>query len=233
MNVRKAGVAVRSDRTRGASFAFTAATNSPISGRAPTRHEVGAHVVRVVVEHAHSAAPELAAAVDIGAEVQQRIDHRSIVAAEDDGRGGVEGWTVDRGAQLGLLRQQSTNRRHVAGSDGFLERLHPPFILVPGPRLYGRADSIQSSSGSNLHRAHPCFRADAVAGVSASRPARPLRRDVIETLFWTSCRPGSALAISPMSRLVRLCCTTPVSVTRPFSERTSTSAVPGSKSSAS
>jgi hypothetical protein len=35
MNVRKAGVAVRSDRTRDASLAFTAATKSPISGTAP------------------------------------------------------------------------------------------------------------------------------------------------------------------------------------------------------
>jgi hypothetical protein len=100
----------------------------------PTRNEVGAHVVRVVVEHTHGAAPELAAAVDIGAEVEQRIDHRSVVPAEDDGGGGVEGGTVDRGAQLGLLRQQSPNRRRVACSDGFLERLHPPFILVACPR---------------------------------------------------------------------------------------------------
>ena len=130
MNVRKAGVAVRSDRTRDASFAFTAATKSPISGSAPRDNEVGAHVVRVVVEHTHGAAPELAAAVDIGAEVEQRIDHRSIVPAEHDGGRGVEGGAVDRGAQLGLLRQQSPNRRRVACPDGFLERLHPPFILV-------------------------------------------------------------------------------------------------------
>ena len=57
--------------------------------------------------------------------------------AEDDGGGGVEGGAVDRGAQLGLLRQQSPNRRRVACSDGFLERLHPPFILVlDGQRLF-------------------------------------------------------------------------------------------------
>jgi hypothetical protein len=103
------------------------------------RNEVGAHAVRVVVEHTDGAAPELAAAVDVGAEVEQRIDHRSIVPAEDDGGGGVEGGTVDRGAQFGLPRQQSPNRRRVACSDGFLERLHPPFILVPGARR-ARAD---------------------------------------------------------------------------------------------
>src|SRR6185503_19085051 len=104
------------------------------------------------------------------AEVEQRIDHRSIVPAEDDGGGGVEGGTVDRGAQFGLLRQQSPNRRRVACSDGFLERLHPPFILVPGARrAHPPALAIQSNTGSSLHHAHPCFRADALAGGSASR----------------------------------------------------------------
>ena len=172
MNVRKAGVAVRSDRTRRRVLRLDRGHEVADLGQRPTRHEVGAHVVRVVVEHTHGAAPELAAAVDIGAKVEQRIDHGSIVPAEHDGGCGVEGGAVDRGAQLGLLRQQSPNRRRVACPDGFLERLHPPFILVSdGPRLCSRA--------------HPCFRADA-AGGSASRPARPLRRDVIETLFWTS-----------------------------------------------
>ncbi len=77
--------------------------------------------------------------------MQQRVDHRPIVPAEDDSGGGVEDGTVDRGAQLGLLREQSPDCRRIAFSDGFFERLHPPFILATG---VDRPSIVQS--------AYPC-----------------------------------------------------------------------------
>ena len=63
------------------------------------------------------------------------------------------------------------------------------------------------------------FRDGGVEAGSASRlEPRARRREVIVTLFWTSFSAGIAQAISPMSRLVRLCCTLPVSVARPPSQ---------------
>ena len=80
---------------------------------------------------------------------------------------------------------------------------------------------------------HAVLRAAVLEGCSVSRPEDLARRRVaIATVFCTSLTVGIAHAISPMSRLSLLCGTLPESVTRPPSQRTSTSCVPVSSSSA-
>ena len=87
--------------------------------------QVGAHLGRIVGEHAHGAAPELAVRVDVGAELQQDLDHRAIAAAMDDRRRRrAEDGTVDAGAQLRSCCEQGPQLAGIALLDGLFERVH-------------------------------------------------------------------------------------------------------------
>ena len=75
-------------------------------GESSTIDEVLAHLRGVLIEHAHRPAPELAAHVDVGAKVQQHVDHRAIAPGKDNRWLAVKEGLADRFAQVRMRRQQ-------------------------------------------------------------------------------------------------------------------------------
>ena len=90
----------------------------------PAGNEIRGQFGRHVIQHADAAAPELAAGVDVGAELQQRVDHRPVATREHDGRGvHLEDRRVDLFPQGGRPGKKLAHRARVAVADGGLERL--------------------------------------------------------------------------------------------------------------
>jgi len=89
--------------------------------------QVRAYLWRVVIEHADGATPELTAHVDIRAELEQHVDHRAIVPAEDDrGCGGLEIRPVDFAAQFRMRLEQSADALSISLMNRALEFFHSP-----------------------------------------------------------------------------------------------------------
>src|SRR5262249_58503138 len=95
-------------------------------------------------------------------------------------------------------------------------------------RLGAAAATVVAAPCRALPWPQACLRhGPAVTPDDSSRPApRVRRRAAIVMVFCTSFTLAIAQRISPASRFTRLFGTMPVSVARPFSQRTSTSLVP-------